>query len=49
MAVGIGEAVIDFAVPEPSPPPITTIAWRMAHIAVGVFGARPPTTSAPEM
>ena len=40
MAVGTGEAVIDFAMPEPSPPPITTIAWRMAHIAIGVFGMR---------
>jgi len=40
MAVGIGEAVIDFAMPEPSSPPITTIAWRMAHIAIGVFGMR---------
>ena len=40
MAVGIGEAVIDFAMPEPSPPPITTIGWRMAHIAIGVFGER---------
>jgi hypothetical protein len=40
MAVGTGEAVIDFAIPEPSPPPITTVAWRMAHIAIGVFGMR---------
>jgi len=26
--------------PEPSPPPLTTIAWRMAHIAVGCFAIR---------
>lgn len=31
---------IDFAVPEPDPPPVTTIAWRIAHLVVGVFGAR---------
>ena len=26
--------------PEPTPPPITTIAWRLGHIAIGIFGAR---------
>jgi len=26
--------------PEPEPPPVTTIAWRMAHAIVGIFGAR---------
>ncbi len=31
---------IDFEYPEPVPAPITTISWRMAHIIVGVFGAR---------
>lgn len=31
---------IDFAFPEPDPPPVTTIAWRIAHVVVGVFGAR---------
>ncbi|MEV4413380.1 DinB family protein [Catellatospora sp. NPDC049609] len=39
-AAGTGEYVIDYAYPEPSPPPVTTIAWRMAHLIVGVFGAR---------
>ena len=38
MAAGTGEAVIDFEFPEPEPPPVTTIAWRMGHIIVGVFG-----------
>jgi len=39
MAVGAGDAVIEYAVPEPSPPPLTTIAWRLGHIAL-VFGQR---------
>jgi hypothetical protein len=37
---GSGEFTIDFAFPEPVPPPVTTIAWRLAHLIVGVFGAR---------
>ncbi|WP_219416879.1 DinB family protein [Pseudonocardia nigra] len=37
---GSGEFTIDFAFPEPDPPPVTTIAWRLGHIIVGVFGAR---------
>ncbi len=40
IAAGSGEFVIDFAYPEPSPAPVTTIAWRLAHLIVGVFGAR---------
>ena len=32
--------IIDFAYPEPSPPPVTTIAWRIGHLLVGVFGDR---------
>jgi DinB family protein len=35
-----GEFVIDFEYPEPVPPPVTTIAWRLGHIIVGVFGMR---------
>lgn len=31
---------IDEARPAPEPPPFTTIAWRMMHIAVPVFGIR---------
>jgi len=40
MAAGAGEFVVDFAYPEPVPPPVTTIAWRIAHLVVGVFGMR---------
>jgi hypothetical protein len=39
-ATGGGEYVIDFAYPAPDPPPVTTIAWRLGHIIVGVFGVR---------
>jgi hypothetical protein len=37
---GCGELRIDFAYPEPVPAPVTTIAWRLAHVIVGVLGAR---------
>ncbi|MHA6625771.1 DinB family protein [Pseudonocardia sichuanensis] len=37
---GSGGFTIDFAFPEPDPPPVTTIAWRIGHVVVGVFGAR---------
>jgi hypothetical protein len=40
MAAGGGDVVADFAYPEPSPPPVTTIAWRMGHVSVGVLGMR---------
>ncbi|WP_448613494.1 DinB family protein [Modestobacter sp. URMC 112] len=40
MAVGSGDFTIDFALPEPDPPPVTTIAWRIGHLVVGVLGAR---------
>jgi len=40
MAAGAGELVLDFALPEPSPAPVTTIAWRIGHLLVGVFGQR---------
>lgn len=41
--VGSGDWIIDFALPEPVPPPVTTIAWRLAHLIVGVFGTRNAT------
>jgi hypothetical protein len=48
---GSGAFTVDFAFPEPDPPPVTTIAWRLAHLVVGVLGARaashfggPPTS-----
>ncbi len=31
---------IDFADPPPDPPPVTTIAWRLAHLIVGVLAVR---------
>jgi DinB family protein len=37
---GSGEWRCDYAFPEPTPPPVTTIAWRLAHLVVGVFGER---------
>jgi DinB superfamily len=40
LAVGAGDFTIDFARPEPDPPPVTTIAWRLGHITVGVLGMR---------
>lgn len=40
LSVGGGDLVMDYAFPEPSPPPVTTIAWRLAHLVVGVFGGR---------
>jgi len=40
MAAGAGGFTIDFELPEPEPAPVTTIAWRIAHIIVGIFGER---------
>jgi hypothetical protein len=34
------DGAIDFAFPEPQPVPFTTIAWRLAHVIVGVFAMR---------
>jgi hypothetical protein len=31
---------VDFAFPPPQPEPFTTIAWRMAHVIVGVLAMR---------
>ena len=28
-----GRWVVDYAIPDPDPPPLTTIAWRLVHIA----------------
>jgi hypothetical protein len=39
-APGAGDFTIDFSYPEPMPAPVTTIAWRLSHILVGVLGAR---------
>ena len=40
MAIGAGEFTVDVAIPDPDPAPVTTIAWRLAHIIVGVLGDR---------
>lgn len=40
LAGGSGAFTIDFAMPEPSPAPVTTIAWRLGHVIVGVLGMR---------
>ncbi|MCU1392287.1 MAG: serine/arginine repetitive matrix protein 1 [Ilumatobacteraceae bacterium] len=52
-ALGRGAFVLDHARGEPDPAPFTTIAWRLAHVTIGVFGERnhshfdgPPTTYA---
>jgi DinB superfamily len=37
---GSGPFTIDWEFPEPAPPPVTTIAWRIAHIVLGVFRMR---------
>lgn len=37
---GAGDFTIDFAFPEPDPAPVTSIAWRLGHVIVGVLGAR---------
>ncbi|WP_028934786.1 DinB family protein [Pseudonocardia spinosispora] len=35
-----GDPVIDWEWPTPDPAPVTTIAWRLAHMAIGCFGIR---------
>ena len=35
-----GHMVPDFVYPEPTPTPFTTIAWRLAHVIIGVFAMR---------
>jgi hypothetical protein len=37
---GAGGLVAEFALPEPDPPPVTTIAWRLGHVLVGILGMR---------
>jgi hypothetical protein len=34
------DGAIDFEFPAPAPAPVTTIAWRMAHVIVGVLAMR---------
>jgi hypothetical protein len=35
-----GDGRIDFTYPPPEPAPFTTIAWRLAHVIVGVLAIR---------
>ena len=37
---GSGAMAIDFEMPEPTPAPFTTIAWRLGHVIVGVLAVR---------
>lgn len=37
---GTGDFRCDFDFPEPDPRPVTTIAWRLQHLVVGVLGMR---------
>lgn len=40
LAGGSGEYVMEIEYPEPDPPPMTTIAWRLAHLTITCFGER---------
>ena len=44
MPRGKGEWVMDFHRPEPTPPPVTTIAWRMCHLTNGLIQRADYTT-----
>ncbi|GAA4869958.1 DinB family protein [Serinicoccus chungangensis] len=37
---GGGDWQLDWADPEPEPAPVTSIAWRLGHVVVGVLGTR---------
>jgi hypothetical protein len=43
ISVGAGEFTMDYAMPPTDPAPVTTIAWRLAHIIVGLFALRTAT------
>jgi hypothetical protein len=38
--IGGGKFMADFQFPPPDPPPVTTIAWRLSHIAGGILAGR---------
>lgn len=40
LQAGTGSMTIDFEIPEPDPAPVTTIAWRLGHVIVGILGGR---------
>jgi len=39
-ADGGGDLVLDYAWPEPTPPPVTTIAWRLGHVTRSCLALR---------
>src|SRR6185312_3204746 len=39
-AAGGGDLVLDYVWPDPTPAPVTTIAWRLAHVIRGCLAAR---------
>ena len=43
ISAGAGEFTMDYAMPPTDPAPVTTIAWRLAHIIVGLFALRTAT------
>jgi len=43
ISVGAGEFTMDYGLPPNDPAPVTTIAWRLAHIVVGLFALRTAT------
>lgn len=38
--VGGADWHMEVGIPEPEPAPVTTIAWRIGHLIIGVFGPR---------
>src|SRR6476659_10480453 len=40
MSEGSGKWTVDYVFPGPVPAPVTTIAWRLAHIIVSCLGYR---------
>jgi hypothetical protein len=40
VSVGAGDFTLDYAMDQLDPSPVTTIAWRLAHIIVGLFAMR---------
>ena len=40
ISAGSGDFTIDWAHPEPQPAPLTTIAWQLGHVVVGVLAMR---------
>jgi hypothetical protein len=40
LAAGGGDLVMDYAMPEPEPAPVTTIAWRIGHLVVSCLAMR---------